>query len=45
MGKQKHATEQIINKLRDAGVLEGKGMSMEEVLRQLWVSDATYSKW
>jgi transposase len=42
MDRQKHTAEQIINKLREAEVLQGKGMSMEEVLRQLGVSDATY---
>jgi hypothetical protein len=31
MGRQKHTAEQIINKLREAEVLLGKGMSMEEV--------------
>ena len=45
MGRQKHTAEQIINKLREAEVLQGKGMSMEETLRQLGVSDATYYKW
>jgi putative transposase len=45
MGKQRHTAEQIIGKLREAEVLQGKGMSLEEVLRQLQVSDATYYKW
>lgn len=45
MGRQKHTAEQIINKLREAEVLQAKGMSMEEMLRQLGVSDATYYKW
>jgi putative transposase len=45
MGKQRHTAEQIINKLREAEVLQAKGMSMEEMLRQLGVSDATYYKW
>ena len=45
MGRQRHTAEQIINKLREAEVLQGKGMSMEETLRQLGVSDATYHKW
>jgi putative transposase len=45
MGKQRHTAEQIIGKLREAEVLTGKGMSMEEVLRQLGISDATYYKW
>jgi transposase-like protein len=45
MGRQKHTAEQIIGKLREAEVLQAKGMSMEEVLRQLGISDATYYKW
>ena len=45
MGRQKHTAEQIIGKLREAEVLQAKGMSMEEVLRQLAISDATYYKW
>ncbi len=44
MRKQRHSTEQIIGKLREAEVLQGKGMSMEEVVRQLGVSEATYDK-
>jgi putative transposase len=45
LGRQRHSAEQIISKLREAEVLQGKGMPMEEVLRQLAVSDATYYKW
>ena len=45
MGRQRHTAEQIIGKLREAEVLQGKGMSMDEVLRQLGISDATYYKW
>jgi transposase len=45
MSKQKHTPEEIINNLRGAEVLQAKGMSIEEVVRQLGVSDATYYKW
>jgi len=45
MGRQKHTAEQIIAKLREAEVLQAKGMSLEEMLRQLGISDATYYKW
>jgi hypothetical protein len=45
MGRQKHMPEQIIGELREAEVLQAKGMSMEEVLRWLGTSDATYCKW
>jgi putative transposase len=45
MRGQKRTAEEIINKLREAEVLQAKGMSIEEVMRQLGVSDATYYKW
>jgi putative transposase len=45
MGKPRHTAEQIIGKLREAEVMQAKGMSIEEVMRQLGVSDATYYKW
>jgi transposase-like protein len=45
MSRKRHTAEQIIGKLREAEVLQAKGMSMEEMLRQLGVSDATYYKW
>jgi transposase-like protein len=45
MGKPRHTAEQIIGKLREAEVLTSKGMAMEDVLRQLGISDATYYKW
>jgi hypothetical protein len=42
VGRQRHTAEQIISKLREAEVLQGKRMSLEEVLRQPGISDATY---
>lgn len=45
MNKKKHTAEAIIAKLREAEVLQSKGMSMAEVMRQLGISDATYYKW
>jgi putative transposase len=45
MGRQKHTAEQIIGKLREAEVLQAKGLTLEETLRQLSISDATYYKW
>jgi putative transposase len=45
MGRQRHTAEQIVAKLREAEVLQGKGMPLEEALRQLGISDATYYKW
>jgi len=45
MGRQRYSAEQIIGKLREAEVLQGKGMPMEEVMRRLGISDATHYKW
>lgn len=45
MSKQRHTAEQIIGKLREGEVLLAKGMAIEEVVRQLGISDATYYKW
>ncbi len=44
MSKKRFRAEEIINKLREAEVLHAKGQPMEEVVRQLGVSDATYYK-
>jgi transposase-like protein len=45
MGKKRHTAESIITILREAAVLQGKGQTLSEVLRQLGISDATYYKW
>jgi putative transposase len=45
MARKKHTAEQIIGKLREADVLQSQGMTMEAILRQLCISDATYYKW
>jgi len=46
MGKGKRRTpEQIIRKLRQAEVLSGQGQTVEQICRELGVSDATYYKW
>ena len=45
MGKMRHTAEQIIRKLRQADVLLGQGKTVEEVCRDLSISDATYYKW
>ena len=34
MARQKHTAEQIVSKLREAEVLQEKGMPMEEVARE-----------
>jgi putative transposase len=43
--RQGHTAEQVISNLREAGVLQAKGMSIEEAMRQLGINDATYYKW
>ena len=46
MGKGMRRTpEQIIRKLRQAEVLSGQGKTVEQICRELGVSDATYYKW
>jgi len=45
MGKKRHTVETIVAKLREADVLIAKGQNIEEVVRQLGISDATYYKW
>ena len=45
MSKKKHTAEEIINKLREAEVLQAKGQTLEEVVRQLGISTVTYYKW
>jgi putative transposase len=45
MGKKRHSVEAIVAKLREADVMMAKGQTIEEVFRQLGISDATYYKW
>jgi len=45
MSKRRYTAEEIINKLREAEVLQSKGQSLEEVVRQLGISSVTYYKW
>jgi len=46
MGKGIRRTpEQIIRKLRQAEVLSGQGKTVDQICRELGVSDATYYKW
>lgn len=45
MPRKRHTAEQIILKLREAEVLQGKGQSVTEACRALGISDQTYYKW
>ena len=42
---KRHSPEQIVKKLRDAEVMLNNGRSMEEVLKVLEVSEATFNRW
>ena len=42
---KRHRPEQIVKKLRDAEVMLNNGKSMEEVLKVMEVSEATFSRW
>ena len=42
---KRHRPEQIVKKLRDAEVMLNTGKSMEEVLKVMEVSEATFNRW
>jgi putative transposase len=42
---KRHNPEQIVKKLRDADVMLSGGKSIEEVLKVLEVSEATFHRW
>ncbi len=42
---KRHSPEQIVKKLRDAEVMLNNGKSMEEVLKVMEVSEATFHRW
>lgn len=42
---KRHSPEQIVKKLRDGEVMLSNGKSLEEVLRVLEVSEATFNRW
>lgn len=42
---KRHSPEQIVKKLRDAEVMLNSGKSIEEVLKALEVSEATFHRW
>ena len=45
MKRKFHAPEQIVRKLREADTALASGSTVEEVCRQLGISDATYYNW
>lgn len=42
---KRHSPDQIVRKLRDAEVMLSNGKSLEEVLKHLEVSEATFNRW
>ena len=42
---KRHRPEQIVKKLRDVEVMLNSGKSMEEVLKVMEVSEATFNRW
>ena len=45
MKRTRHTTEQIIEKLRQADVLLGKGQQVPEVCKSLEITTQTYYRW
>jgi len=45
MAKKRFTSEQIINMLREAEVLMAKGMTTQEAVRQIGITDQTYYRW
>jgi len=45
MGKIKYRTEQIIGKLREAEVMQSQGSTVEQICKQLEITNQTYYRW
>ena len=45
MARKRFSAEQIITKLREAEVLQAKGLKTGEVCRKLGVTEQTYYRW
>ena len=45
MKRKYHTEEQIVNKLRQADAVIASGGTLEQVCKQLGISDATYYNW
>jgi transposase-like protein len=45
MKRKYHTAEQIVNKLRQADAVISSGGTLEQVCKQLGISDATYYNW
>jgi transposase-like protein len=45
MGRKRFTSEQIISMLREAEVLQSKGLNVSEVVRKLGIAEQTYYRW
>ena len=45
MPRKKYSVEQILTKLREAEVLQSKGATVQEVCRQIGVTQQTFYRW
>jgi len=45
MRRKSHTAEQVVNKLRQPDAAIASGSTIEEVCKQLGISDATYYNW
>jgi len=45
MGKVKFTAEQIINKLREAEVLQTQGLNISMICKRLEIAEQTYYRW
>ena len=45
MARKRYSAEQIIKKLRNTEVLQAQGQTVEQVVRQLGVTNQTYYRW
>ncbi len=45
MPKKKYRPEDIINKLREADVMQAEGMTVAEVVKALGIHEQTYYRW
>jgi transposase-like protein len=45
MSRKRFTAEDIINKLREAEIFLGQGLSVKEMLRKIEVSGQTYYRW
>ena len=45
MKRRRHSPEQVVRKLREADRLLAEGREVQEVCKQLQISEATYHRW